>query len=181
MVVNRSAPTGTIVPHLIYEDVGAAIDWLCGAFGSKERLRAGGPDGQAGHAQLSIGDGAIVLGLARVGTGFASPDRVEFRPPRPNEVSQSLSVRVDDVDRHFAHAKQFGARILSPPTDYPFGERQYTAEDLAGHRWTFSQSIADVDPQEWGAIVVKLEYCERRKERGNRASPNLQKRIDLSN
>jgi hypothetical protein len=46
-----------------------------------------------------------VLGLARVGTGFASPDRVEFRLPRPNEVSQSVSVRVDDVDRHFAHAK----------------------------------------------------------------------------
>jgi uncharacterized glyoxalase superfamily protein PhnB len=157
MAVNRSAPPGTIVPHLIYEDVGTAIDWLCGAFGFKERLRAGGPDGKAGHAQLSTGDGAIVLGPARVGTGFASPDRVEFRPPRPNEVSQSLSVRVDDVDRHFAHARQFGARILSPPTDYPFGERQYTAEDLAGHRWTFSQSIADVAPQEWGATVVKLD------------------------
>jgi len=41
------------------------------------------------------------------------------------------------------------ARIIRPPTDFPYGERQYTAEDLAGRRWTFSQSIADVDPQEW--------------------------------
>jgi uncharacterized glyoxalase superfamily protein PhnB len=154
VTINRSAPKATIVPHLIYKDVGAAIDWLCGAFGFKERLRAGG-DGNVGHAQLSIGDGAIVLGPQRVGTGFAEPDSVEFRPPRPDEVSQSISVRVEDVDRHFEHARQYGARILSPPTDYPYGERQYTAEDLDGHRWTFSQSIADIDPRDWGATVAK--------------------------
>ena len=88
------------------------------------------PDGKISHAQLSIGDGAVVLGAARVGTGFATPDLVEFRPPRPNEVSQSLNVRVEDVNRHFEQAKRFGARILSPPTDYPYGERQYTAEDF---------------------------------------------------
>jgi uncharacterized glyoxalase superfamily protein PhnB len=64
-------------------------------------------------------------------------------------------VRVEDVDSHFEHARDFGARILSPPTDYPFGERQYTAEDLAGHRWTFSESVSDVDPKDWGATVAK--------------------------
>jgi uncharacterized glyoxalase superfamily protein PhnB len=155
VIINRSAPAGTIVPHLIYEDVGAAIEFLCGAFGFKERLRAGGPDGKPGHAQLSYGDGAVVLGPARVGTGFATPDRVEFRTPRPNEVSQSVNVRVENVDRHFEHAKQFGARILSPPADYPFGERQYTAEDLAGQRWTFSESVTDVAPEDWGATVSR--------------------------
>jgi uncharacterized glyoxalase superfamily protein PhnB len=155
VIINRSAPAGTIVPHLIYDDVGAAIEFLCGAFGFKERLRAGGPDGKAGHAQLSIGDGAVVLGAARVGTGFATPDRVEFRTPRPNEVSQSLNVRVEDVDRHFEQARRFGARILNPPTDYPFGERQYTAEDLAGHRWTFSESVTDIAPEDWGATVSR--------------------------
>ena len=154
VIINRSAPAGTIVPHLIYDDVGAAIEFLCGAFGFKQRLRAG-PDGKPGHAQLSIGDGAVVLGAARIGTGFATPDLVEFRPPRPNEVSQSLNVRVEDVDSHFEQARDFGARILSPPTDYPFGERQYTAEDSAGHRWTFSESISDVDPEDWGATVAK--------------------------
>lgn len=44
----------------------------------------------------------------------------------------------------------YAARILHPPTDYPYGERQYEVEDLAGHRWTFSQTIADVAPEEWG-------------------------------
>lgn len=43
MVVNRSAPRATVVPILVYEDVAAAVDWLCDAFGFTERLRAAGP------------------------------------------------------------------------------------------------------------------------------------------
>ena len=48
-----------------------------------------------------------------------------------------------------------GAQILRPPADHPFGERQYTAVDIGGHRWTFSQTIADVDPASWGGLVPK--------------------------
>ena len=62
----------------------------------------------------------------------------------------SIMVRVADVDSHHEHVKRSGARIIKPPTDYPYGERQYTAEDLGGHLWTFSQSIEDVDPKSWG-------------------------------
>ncbi len=155
MVINRSRPPGTIVPVLIYEDVGKAVDWLCGAFGFIERLRAPGPDGKTTHAQLTIGEAAVMLGGQRLGQGFGSPDPAEFGPPRPNEVSQYVSVHVEDVDRHFEHAKQFGARILASPADHPFGERQYSVEDLAGHRWTFSQSVADVAPEVWGATPAK--------------------------
>jgi len=43
-----------------------------------------------------------------------------------------------------------------PPADYPYGERQYTAEGLAGHCWTFSQSIADVAPEEWGGTSCQI-------------------------
>jgi uncharacterized glyoxalase superfamily protein PhnB len=57
----------------------------------------------------------------------------------------------EDVDGHFEHARQRGAKILKSPTDMPFGERQYTVEDPWGHRWTFSQSIADVPLEAWGA------------------------------
>jgi uncharacterized glyoxalase superfamily protein PhnB len=155
MLVNRSAPLGTVVPILIYKDVGKAIDWLCGAFGFSERLRAPGPNGKITHAQLTIGEGAVILGGQRVGQGPGWPDRAEFRPPRPSEVSHYVHVRVEDIDRHFEHAKEFGARILASPVDYPFGERQYTAEDLAGHRWAFSQSVADVASEAWGATPAK--------------------------
>ncbi len=84
MVVNRSAPRATVVPILVYEDVAAAIDWLCDAFGFTERLRAAGPGGVVSHAQLVIGEGAEgALMLGRPGG--------EFRPPRPGEVSQTSS------------------------------------------------------------------------------------------
>jgi uncharacterized glyoxalase superfamily protein PhnB len=144
-IVNRSAPTATVVPILVYEDVGKAIDWLCGAFGFTERLRAAGRDGKVIHAQLSVGEGAIMLGA----------QGAEFQPPRPNEVNQYVSIHVEYVDHHFEHAKRFGAQIVKPPTDMPFGERQYTAYDPAGHRWTFSQSIADVAPEQWGAKAAQ--------------------------
>lgn len=140
-VINRSAPRATVVPVLVYEDVGKAIEWLCDAFGFTERLRAGPPGGIVSHAQLNIGEGAVMLG--RQGA--------EFRPPHPDEVNQYVIVHVDDVDQHFERAQRCGARILKSPADMPFGERQYTVVDPGGHRWTFSQSIADVPFEAWGA------------------------------
>jgi uncharacterized glyoxalase superfamily protein PhnB len=144
-IVNRSAPASTVVPVLVYEDVSEAIEWLREAFGFRERLRAPGPGGRVIHAQLSVGDGDVMIGASGGG----------FRPPRPNEVNQYVIVRVEDVDLHFEQAKRFGARIVQPPANMPFGERVYTVEDLAGHRWTFSQSVADLPLEQWGAIPAQ--------------------------
>jgi uncharacterized glyoxalase superfamily protein PhnB len=63
-------------------------------------------------------------------------------------------LRVDDARAHCERARAHGARILMEPTDMPFGECQYTAEDPAGHRWTFTQTLADVEPEEWGGTTV---------------------------
>jgi predicted enzyme related to lactoylglutathione lyase len=143
MIVNRSAPPGPIVPCLVYEDVPKAIEWLCGAFGFTERLRTPPePDGTIHHAQLAVGQGGLILTGRRGG---------------PASQSGSLLVHVEDVDAHCERAKKFGAKILNPPTSAAFGERQYSAEDLAGYRWTFSQSIADVNPTEWGATVANIQ------------------------
>lgn len=144
MTTNRSAPSATVVPVLVYEDVAKAIEWLCGAFGFTERLRAA-HNGKVLHAQLSIAECAVFLG-ARGG---------QFQPPRAGEVNQYVIVHVDDVDRHMEQSKRFGAKIVQPLTNQPFGERQYTAEDQGGHRWTFSQHIADVSPEEWGATPAR--------------------------
>jgi uncharacterized glyoxalase superfamily protein PhnB len=135
---NRSMPSCTVIPILPYEDVGKAVDWLCETFGFTERWRA------ANHrAQLAVGGGGAVAVTERQGGG-------SFRAADAAASGYSVMVRVDDADHHHEHARRRGARIVSPPADYPYGERQYTAEDLAGHRWTFSQSIADVAPEEWG-------------------------------
>jgi uncharacterized glyoxalase superfamily protein PhnB len=143
VISNQSAPAATVVPVLVYEDAAKAVEWLCGAFGFAERLRAE-RNGVVMHAQLVVGDGAIMLG--RQGG--------QYRPPHAGEINQYVHVTVQDVDGHFERAKQRGARIIDPPNDKPFGERQYTAEDPEGHRWTFSQHIADVAPDQWGARLV---------------------------
>ena len=131
MIANRSAPAATVIPVLGYADVAHASDWLCEAFGFTERLRI------ADHrAQLVFGDGAVIV-----------TELGEHSGP------STVQVRVENADAHHERAAAAGARILNPPTDYPYGERQYSAEDPGGHRWTFSQSIADVDPASWGAIM----------------------------
>lgn len=138
MIVNRSVPSATVIPVLSYEDVEKASDWLCNAFGFRVRLRIG-----THRIQHVFGDGAVIVTDQGAGQGSNAPDIV----------SHSVLVRVEDVDQHYARAQEHGARIVRAPADYPYGERQYTADDPGGHRWTFSQSIADVAPEAWGGTM----------------------------
>jgi uncharacterized glyoxalase superfamily protein PhnB len=137
---NRSIPRPTVIPVLIYPDVREAVDWLSTVFGFVERVQIG----ENHRSQLSFGEGAVIVGDVRN----------ERRPPRPGEVTHAVMVRVEDVGAHCTHARGHGARIVTEPTDFPYGERQYTAEDPAGHQWTFSETLADVAPEEWGGITA---------------------------
>jgi uncharacterized glyoxalase superfamily protein PhnB len=137
---NRSIPASTVVPVLIYPDVQEAVDWLAAAFGFVEHVRIGDNH----RAQLGFGDGAVI----------AADVRHDRRPPRPGESTSSVLVRVADARAHCEHARAHGAQILMEPTDFEYGERQYHAQDPAGHRWTFSQTLADVAPEEWGGETI---------------------------
>lgn len=99
--------------------------------------------GSTGIARLAFGNGVVIVADHDPDHGRAAPDDSDPR-------SHSIMVKVESVDAHYDHARQRGARILSPPTDHSYGERQYSAEDLAGHRWTFTQAIADLAPEDWG-------------------------------
>jgi uncharacterized glyoxalase superfamily protein PhnB len=147
VIENRSAP-GPMIASLCYEDLEQAIVWLDEAFGFVEQYRYGPPDGIAG-AQLQLGEAVVMLFDPRVGHGVA--DDFVFRAPRRNEATQTIGVRVEDVDAHHERARAAGGRILLELQTYEFGERQYSVEDFAGHLWTFSQSVADVAPESWGA------------------------------
>jgi len=138
---NRSIPSAAVIPVLIYPDVREAVAWLSSAFGFVERLQIG----ENHRSQLSVGEGAVIVGDVRL-------DR---RPPREGESTHSVVVRVDDVNSHCARARAHGAQILMEPTDFEYGERQYTAADLAGHQWTFSETLDDVDPATWGGKLLE--------------------------
>ena len=126
-------PPGVIIPEPPYPDVRETVDWHCHNFGFVERLRI-----QNHRAQLVFGEDSITVTQGRDTNPFCA-----------------VMVRVEDVSAHFERVNRSGALILNPLTDYPYGERQYTVEDPGGHRWTFSQTIADIDPKSWGGILFE--------------------------
>ena len=141
MLANRSAPPTTVTPVLIYPDVPAAVAWLERVFGFQERVRIG-----EGHrAQLRVGvDGALVV----------ADVRGEQVSPSGGVVTHLVKVRVPEVDEAFAHARDAGAQVLQEPVTHEYGERTCLLEDLAGHRWELSQTMRDVEPEEWGGTTV---------------------------
>jgi uncharacterized glyoxalase superfamily protein PhnB len=142
VLTNRSVPAATVIPVLVYPDVRAAVAWLTQAFGFVERVRIGDDH----RSQMQIGDDGAVI-VADV--------RGEQKPPQGGAVTPVIKVRVADVDARLAQARSHGARVLQEPTEYPYGERECSVEDLAGHRWQFTQTMRDVAPEEWGGLSLQ--------------------------
>jgi uncharacterized glyoxalase superfamily protein PhnB len=143
MKANRSIPTSAVIPVLVYPNVQAASDWVVSAFGFRERLRIG--DGH--RTQLTYGEGAVIFAEASHGR----------EAPGSDDQTHSVTVRVEDARAHFEQAHAVGAVITSEPADMVFGERQYSAVDPWGHHWTFTESIVDKAPEEWGGTPVNLD------------------------
>ena len=133
---NLSMPACAVIPVLEYPDVPAAVKWLEDAFGIEVRLRIG-----AHRAQLQFGGGAIVVSESN-GPG-AQPGG-----------GHAVMVRVEAIDAHLARARRHGARIVRDLEDFPYGERQYSCLDPAGHSWTFSETVRNVDPADWGGELA---------------------------
>ena len=137
---NRSAPLGPVIPVLAYPDVGAAVAWLVDVLGFVELVRI-----SPGHrAQLTFGEGSLIV--ADVGHSRTSP--------RGEQASQSVMLRVDDVTALCERVRTSGGEIVREPSDFPYGERQCTFRDPAGHTWTLTQTVQDVEPEQWGGLTV---------------------------
>ena len=135
MRYNRSVPPCPVIPNIIYPDPGFAAEWLCKAFGFTVRLRI------ANHRiQMRAGEGCFTIA-----EGNVTPNNSCF-----------IQVRVEDVPEHCERARQAGAKILTEPKDHMYGERQYNAADFYGHKWDFTETIADVEPESWGGTSVNL-------------------------
>jgi uncharacterized glyoxalase superfamily protein PhnB len=135
MRFNRSVPPCPVIPVLRYPDPAVAAEWLVKAFGFTVRLRI------ANHRiQMRAGEGCFTIAEGEV---------------VPNH-SVTIQVRVEDARKHCERARQAGAKILTEPVDQMYGECQYNAEDFYGHRWDFTETIADVEPESWGGVSVNL-------------------------
>jgi uncharacterized glyoxalase superfamily protein PhnB len=136
MTRNRSVPVNTVLPHLVYRDLPAAVAWLTEVFGFTEHYHYGEP---MSGAQVYLGGAFVMLKQATDGASVGM---------------QTLTIFIEDVEAHCARAKAGGAKIPEEPHETVYGEFQYVAEDPDGHHWLFSRHARDLSPADWGATVV---------------------------
>jgi uncharacterized glyoxalase superfamily protein PhnB len=124
----------TVIPCLRYRNAPAAIEWLCQTFGFEKHLVVPNEDGTIAHAQLSFGNGMIMLGSV-LDTEFNRLMR------QPDEIggaeTQSAYVIVSDADVLYKRAKAAGAEIVLDIKDEDYGGRGFSCRDLEGHLWNF--------------------------------------------
>jgi len=121
-----------MIPCLKYRNAGAAIEWLCEAFGFERNLVVKGVGKTIAHAQLSYGRGMVML-------GSLSEEEVEERNNRSGErgTPGAIYVVVEDCDAHFRRAREAGANVVTEPNDKDYGGRDYECRDPEGHAWCF--------------------------------------------
>ncbi len=121
-----------VVPYLLYEDAGAAMDWLIKVFGFAERVRDRQSDGTVRHAELVVGDGGVIM-LGSAGVGFRGPAKL-------GEVTQLQCITIIDLVAHRERARAAGAEV-SEISVRANRARSYTVDDPEGHRWYFSEAL----------------------------------------
>jgi uncharacterized glyoxalase superfamily protein PhnB len=131
--MSPTAGKGNIIPTMRYRDAPAAIDWLCNAFGFSRQLVVPGEDGTIVHAQLTLGNGMIMLGTDR-------DDQFGRMIKTPKEIgttTQSAYIVIDEIDAHYQTARAAGAKIVMEIADQDHGGRLYSTKDPEGHLWNF--------------------------------------------
>jgi uncharacterized glyoxalase superfamily protein PhnB len=140
MANNEMWDAPEIVPSITYEDLPRAIEWLKRVFGFRERSEARLTWPGGGMTWMEIGKSLF---------NISAPDQTWGQPPEGAASGFVMKIYVPDVDKHFAHAKDQGATIISEPQDGFWGGRVYRALDHEGHRWEISQQGRDLAADRW--------------------------------
>lgn len=125
-----------IIPCLRYRDAPAAIEWLCSIFGFEKHLVVPGENNTVIHAQLSFGNGMLMLG---------STDRIDSEYSKlitqPDDIggaqTQTIYVVVEDADAVYDRVRAAGMEIVMEIKDEDYGGRGFTCRDLERHVWSF--------------------------------------------
>ena len=131
----------SITPYLIIKDASAAIEFYKKAFGATELFRMAQPDGRVGHAEIKIGDSAIMLADEFPEMGHKSPTSIGGSPV-------SLLLYVEDVDAVYDRAISSGATQDRPVENKFYGDRGGSLIDPFGHIWHIATHVEDLSPEE---------------------------------
>lgn len=132
----------TVIPGLRYRDAKATIDWLCEAFGFEKQAVYMGPGDMVMHAQLTFGNGMIMIGSVENGTASSGLMK------QPDEIggaeTQAACLIVSDCDAAYAKAKAAGATMLADLEEKEYGGKAFSCSDPEGHVW----HVGSYDPWE---------------------------------
>jgi PhnB protein len=128
-----------VTPYLVCNGAAAAIEFYKRAFGATERTRFEMGPGKIGHAEIQIGDSAVMLSDEFTEMGYAAPQ---------GSISSSIYLYVNDVDTTFKNAIAAGAKELRPIKDEFYGDRSGTLRDPFGHVWSIATHKEDLTPEE---------------------------------
>ena len=131
----------SVTPYLIIKGAANALEFYKRAFGATELFRMPMPDGRIGHAEIKIGDSAIMLADEHHEMGHRSPQSL-------GGPGVSLMIYVERVDDVFKEAIRAGAKELQPIKDQFYGDRSGTLQDPFGHVWTIATHVEDVPAEE---------------------------------
>lgn len=147
----RAIPEGmhTITPHLFCEGAAEAIEFYKKAFNAVELSRLPGPDGKIMHAQLRIGDSALMLCDAVPQCGGFGALALKGSPV-------TIHLYVPDVDAIYAQAVKAGATARMPVEDMFWGDRYGMLVDPFGHHWSVATHKRDLTPEQIKEGMAKL-------------------------
>lgn len=131
----------TATPYLIVQGAAKALEFYRMAFNAIETMRMPMPDGRIGHAEIRIGNSAIMLADEHPEMGYVGPQALGGTPV-------SLMLYVTDADAMFTVATGLGASVIKPMENQFYGDRSGTIRDPFGHVWTVATHVEDLTPEE---------------------------------
>jgi len=145
----KSSKSQTVMPYLLYKDVGNALDWLAKAFGFVDFGETfKGKDGTISHAAMVTHEGGDVIMMGCPGPKYKNPQKL-------GTATQMLYIYVDNVDKHFARAKKLKPKVINKLEDTFYGDRRYGVADPEGHQWYFAQRVREVSSEEMQKAAVE--------------------------
>jgi len=130
-----------LTPYIAVKGAANAIAFYKKVFGAKEEFRLKDQDKRIGHAELSIGDGRLMLSDEYPDFGALAPASVGGTPVK-------LHLYVADVDATMKKAQAEGAIVLRPAQDQFYGDRSGMIADPFGHQWFLATRKEEVSPNE---------------------------------
>lgn len=131
----------TVTPYLTIRNAAAALDFYKRAFGADEIFRIADPQGKVGHAEIRIGDSAIMLSDEFPEMGAQGPESIGGSPVM-------MHLYVENVDALVERAVNAGGKLERPVENQFYGDRAGMVVDPFGHKWWISTHVEDVPPDE---------------------------------